>query len=261
MTVIANAKERFSNRVENYIRYRPGYPDGIVPLLQTKCGLRADSVIADIGSGTGILSRIFLVNGNTVFGVEPNKEMREAAERLLRSWTGFKSVDGSAEATTLATRSVHLAMAGQAFHWFDREACRREFARILRPKGWVVLIWNDRKTEATAFLRDYEQLLHTYATDYAKVDHKRIDEQVLQAFFQGTPAKAVLPNFQQFDFEGLRGRLLSSSYVPEHGEPGHAEMLTALRRLFDEHQHEGQVTIEYDTLVYYGQLPEHSAGT
>src|SRR5437660_4475378 len=179
--------ERFSNRVENYLRYRPRYPKEIVQLIETECGLRSESSIADIGSGTGILAELFLRNGNHVFGIEPNREMREAGERLLAIYTRFTSVAGTAEATTLPDQSIDLITAGQAFHWFDRDSCRKEFMRILRPGGWVVLVWNDRRIDSTPFLAAYEQLLVTYGTDYQQVDHKRIDSAVLREFFKGEP--------------------------------------------------------------------------
>src|SRR5712691_7831802 len=143
----ADAKQRFSNRVADYVRYRPGYPPAVLDLLRTDCGLRPDHVVADIGSGTGILSKLFLENGNRVFGVEPNAEMRQAGEEYLASYDGFSSIEGSAESTTLADSSVDFITAAQAFHWFDPQAARREFARILKPGGWVVILWNDRRME------------------------------------------------------------------------------------------------------------------
>jgi SAM-dependent methyltransferase len=246
---------RFSSRVENYIKYRPGYPPAIVDLLKADCQLTADSVIADVGSGTGILTELFLKNGNRVFGVEPNREMREAAERLLAGYARFTSVAGRAESTLLDDRSVDFVMAGQAFHWFDQAQARREFARILWPGGWVVLVWNERCIEATPFLVAYEQLLQTYGTDYKEVDHKRITRDVLASFF--APAEyrqAAFGNRQVFDCAGLRGRLLSTSYAPEEGHPSYAPMLDALHAVFQAHQADGQVTFDYDTNVYYGQL-------
>jgi ubiquinone/menaquinone biosynthesis C-methylase UbiE len=178
--------------------------------------------------------------------------MREAAERLLKN--KFTSIAATAEETTLPNSSADFIVAGQAFHWFDRDRCRREFARILRPGGWVVLIWNDRKTQSTPFLIGYENLLKTYATDYSKVDHKQIDDEVVRRFFGYAPAKKLFPSGQEFDFEGLKGRLLSSSYAPEPGQPGHAEMLSELEALFNTHQQNGSVEFAYDTVVYYGKL-------
>src|SRR6185503_1231931 len=155
--------ERFSTRVESYIKYRPSYPTEVLELMRVRCGLAATSMVADIGSGTGILTELLLETGATVFAVEPNKEMRAAAERLLSDYGRFRSVDGTAEATTLPDASVDLITASQAFHWFDIQKARRELARVLRPRGWVVLIWNERPVDASAFLDEYDALLRRHA--------------------------------------------------------------------------------------------------
>jgi len=246
--------KRFSSRVDNYVRFRPGYPPEILGFLKTDCALTADSAIADIGSGTGKLTELFLGNGNRVFGVEPNREMREAGERLLKGSANFTSVGGTAEETTLQDASVDFITAGQAFHWFDRNRCRTEFARILKPGGWVVLIWNDRRTAASQFLVEYEKLLQTHATDYSKVDHKQIDDDVVKEFFGFEPAKKTFPSSQDFDFQGLKGRLLSSSYAPEPGQRGHYEMLHDLEKLFKARQENGRIRFIYDTVLYCGKL-------
>jgi len=252
---VRDSKQRFSTRVENYVKYRPGYPAGLVGLLANECGLSPASVVADVGSGTGILAERFLANGNAVYGVEPNREMREAAERLLSGYERFTSVDGSAEATTLGDASVDFVTAGQAFHWFDHAAARREFGRVLRPGGWVVLVWNVRRVDATPFMTEYEELLRTYGTDYEHVSHHGVDERELEAFFgEAAYAARALANAQTFDYEGLEGRLLSSSYVPERGQPGYAPMLEALGALFARHECDGRVAFEYDTKVFFGRL-------
>lgn len=249
-----DSTKRFSSRVENYIKYRPGYPPDVLDLLKEKCGLTAASIVADIGSGTGILTELFLKHGNPVFGVEPNREMREAAERLLNTYPNFTSVSGTAEATALKNQCADFIAASQAFHWFDRERARREFLRILKPGGWVVLIWNDREL-ASPFARAYEQLLRTYGTDYEDVNHRHADAKVIGPFFGANGyERASFPNRQRFDAEGLKGRLMSSSYAPEPGQPKHVPMLAALNTLFSEHQTDGKVSFEYDTVVYYGQL-------
>ena len=246
---------RFSDRVENYVRYRPGYPPAVLRVVEEECGLTAASVVADVGSGTGILSGLFLRNGNLVYGVEPNEEMRAAGERLLAEYPNFRSVAGAAEATTLADASVDFVPAGQAFHWFDREGARREFRRVLRAGGWVVVVWNERRTDTTPFLRDYERLLLTHGTDYAEVSHKYVDENLIFPFFgEGRARLATFDNEQVFDFEGLRGRALSASYVPAPGHPGHERMMAELAALFAEHNEGGRVVFEYDTKVYYGRL-------
>lgn len=246
-------EQRFSDRVENYVRYRPGYPQEILTMLQREIGLTSHAIIADIGSGTGISAELFLRFGCEVHAVEPNREMREAAERLLSRHPGFHSVNGGAQATTLPDQSVDLIVAAQAFHWFNTPETRAEFNRILKPGGHVVLIWNERKLDATPFLRAYEQLLLTCATDYTQVRHENIDEGALRSFFIGSHDTHTFPNEQRFDFEGLKGRLLSSSYAPSEGQPRHDEMIAELRRIFDAHQVSGQVCFEYDTRVHVGR--------
>jgi SAM-dependent methyltransferase len=246
---------RFSSRVENYVKYRPSYPNGVIETLVKECGLNEKLVVADIGSGTGIPTELLLKNGNRVFGVEPNREMREAGERLLKKYSKFKSVEGRAEITTLADRSIDFVTAGQAFHWFDREKARGEFVRILRPGGWVVLIWNKRLTDTSPFLRAYEELLQDYSIDYTMVDHRNANSDALEAFFAPQPfTLRRFDNRQAFDFDGARGRLLSSSYTPERGHANYQRMIDALHAIFDAHQKNGLVTFEYVTLLYYGHL-------
>ncbi|CAN5169050.1 class I SAM-dependent methyltransferase [soil metagenome] len=245
---------RFSDRVANYVRYRPEYPDELLHCLRHDFGLSAETTVADVGSGTGISSAFLLRSGCSVIGVEPNEEMRSAAEEQLACQARFRSVAGSAEATTLPDRSVDLVAAGQAFHWFDRDAARMEFARILQPGGVAVLFWNSRSAAGTPLLRGYEQLLQRYGTDYAEVNHRRIDAESLRSFFGGPVSSRVFANAQTLDFTGLRGRLLSSSYTPGEGHPDRAPMLRTLRSIFDEHQRDGTVRIAYDTELYIGSV-------
>jgi len=249
-----NATSRFSDRVENYVRYRPGYPPQVVHALQAQCGLAPSHVAADIASGTGIWTRILLENGNPVFGVEPNAEMREAGERLLAGFPKFSSVAGTAEATTLADHSMDFVTAAQAAHWFHREQARREFVRILKPGGWLVLLWNERLTNSTKFLRDYEQLLLTYGTDYEEVRHERTTDAVNEFFDPAPFQKCVFEMRQEFDYAGVEGRLLSSSYAPGPEHPQHAPMLRELRRVFDANVVEGRTAFEYKTRMYFGRL-------
>ena len=245
--------QRFSSRVDNYARFRPGYPAEIIELLKQQCGLTGASVIADIASGTGIFTRLLLENGNHVLGVEPNEKMRVAGEEYLASYPNFTSITGTAETTTLPDHSVDLTTCAQAAHWFDREKALNEFRRILKPDGYLVLIWNDRRIGATAFAHDYEQLLLKYGTDYAEV--KRRDNASAE-FFGSIPCKKrVLRNFQDLDYAGLEGRLLSSSYTPQSGHASYAPMKAALKHIFDTHHIGGRVRMEYDTKLYFGQLP------
>lgn len=217
--------------------------------------MTASSVIADIGSGTGNLSEIFLKNGNRVYGIEPNRGMREAGERLLQRYDNFKSIEATSEATTLKVGSIDFVTAGQSFHWFDHEKTRREFLRILRPGGWTALVWNERRTDSTPFLVAYEKMLIEYGTDYETVKHTNIDDGIIAAFFAPVDFRLkIFATRQVFDFESLKGRLLSSSYTPEEGHPNHSRMLDELERIYHAHQVNGEVAFEYDTKIYYGQL-------
>ena len=249
---------RFSDRVEDYVRYRPGYPPEVLDLLRAECGLRPSHVVADIASGTGMFTRLLLENGNSVFAVEPNAEMREMGIRLLEPYNRLVSIAGTAEETTLGSASVDFVTAAQAAHWFDLPRARAEFARILRPEGWCVLIWNERRAETTPFLRDYEQLLLTYGTDYKEVRHERTTAIIHEFFAPALADERVFDLRQQFDYQGLAGRLLSSSYAPLDGHPSHAPMMLELQRIFRAHATDNVVEFEYNTRVYYGRLGEAS---
>jgi SAM-dependent methyltransferase len=248
--------ERFSSRVEQYVRYRPDYPPAVVDRLTREWGLASGWPVADVDSGPGNLSRLFLERGCAVTGVEPNAEMRAAGERLLGDEPRFTSVAGTAEATTLPDESVDLVVAGQAFHWFEPEATRREFTRVLRPPRRVALIWNERRLNSTPFLVAYEHLLLTYGTDYTDMRHGSAVETTVLAPFFGLDgyARSTFDNQQIFDLPALRGRLLSSSYTPEPRQPGYDAMLAELAAIFAAHQSDGVVAFAYDTNVYYGVL-------
>ena len=249
-----NATQRFSDRVENYVRYRPGYPGEILNLLRERCGLTPSAAIADIGFGTGIFTRVLLENGNPVFGIEPNREMREAGESFLAKYPAFRSIDAKAEQTSLPDSSVDFVTAAQAAHWFDREPTRREFSRILKPGGWVVLIWNERLTEGTPFQVEYEKLLLEHGTDYAQVRHERTTNTIGE-FFAPAPHEMVAFRTQQsFGFEGLEGRTFSSSYIPSPSDARSAPIREALRDLFERHQVNDTVAFDYDTKVFFGRL-------
>jgi len=252
---VTNVATRFSSRVKYYTKYRPSYPNEIIDYLSHKLGLSPSSVIADVGSGTGILSELFLKNGNQVFGVEPNREMRTEAESLLKLYPNFNSIDGSAESTTLKSLSIDFIVAGQSFHWFDVHRARHEFLRLLNPPNWVVLIWNDRQTDTTPFLKAYEHFLHSYSTDYGQVNHKNVNEDVLNEFFGNCNYQVKqFSNEQIFDYDGLLGRALSSSYIPMDDNPQFKTMITVLQEIFVNHSNNGVINFKYDTKLYYGHL-------
>ncbi len=255
---VTDSTRRFSDRVAHYVLARPGYPAALFEYCQLELGLGPAQVIADVGSGTGILARLFLGNGNEIFGVEPNREMREAGEAYLADYAKFQSVEGTAEATTLTEQSVDFIVAGQAFHWFKLGPARAEFVRILRPAGWVLLVWNERMLDGSAFAEGYEALTRTYSTDYAKVSRSWVTSsgaEVLGPFFGPDGYRVVsFDNEQMLDFDGLSARVLSSSYMPLAGQTGFEPMMASLARLFDENQRDGRVRILYKTNAFFGRM-------
>ncbi len=246
--------QRFSSRVADYVRYRPSYPQAAIALLAERCGLRRGAQVADLGCGTGILARLLLAAGARVFGVEPNDGMRAAAEADLGSDPDFTSVRGTAEATTLAPGSIDLVVAGQAFHWFRVAEARAESLRILRPGAQAALLWNEHPAGGSDFLRDYEALVRRHAPEYDQVVASRADERAMREYLGRAPQCVTFPNSQVFDFDGLKGRLRSSSYAPEPGHPQHEPLMRGLRQVFERHARGGRVTFPYLTLVYFGPL-------
>jgi len=242
---------RFSSRVENYVKYRPHYPAALLEQVVEQTGLEPGWTVADVGSGTGILARLFLDNGNTVIGVEPNAKMRAAGETCLADFAQFKTVDGRAERTGLPDKSVELVAVGQAFHWFDPDDTAREFRRILVPGGRTILVWNTRRVDANPFMREYENLLVTRAVDYKAVDHRNVNAAILSRFFE-TYTRNISDTKQSLDYAAFEGRLMSSSYAPAPEHEKHATMLDGLRQLFDKHQQDGAVEMCYVTEMYCG---------
>ena len=246
--------KRFSTRVENYIKYRPSYPPEIITLLESDCGLTSDKLIADMGFGTGFLTKLFLKHGNPVVGIEPNADMRAAGERTLAEYSNFESIDATAEATTLRDNSIDMIIAGQAFHWFDRAKVRPEFQRILKPNGWVVLIWNGFHVETSPLNNGYQEIVLRHGTDYKEVA-REISGIDVEPFFAPNECRCAKFAFKQtFDFEGLKGRLLSSSYAPDATHPRFEEMIDELRRLFAANEQNGKVEFDYQSEVYYGRM-------
>ncbi|RDS80836.1 class I SAM-dependent methyltransferase [Dyella monticola] len=248
--------ERFSDRVADYVRFRPTYPTVLVDWLRKAQGVTADWRVADVGAGTGISSKLFLDAGHSVTAVEPNAAMRGAALEWLGDNPKFHAVDGRADATTLDDASVDLVSVAQAFHWFDPQTTRREFHRILRPGGLAAIYWNSRRLVGTPFLEGYEALLQTYGTDYTSVAERYADEPRMREWFgEGWRGTASFDHRQRLDFDALRGRLMSSSYAPQAGHPKHEPMIEALRTLFDACAVNGHISFDYDTRVYVGEVP------
>lgn len=252
-----NPVERFSNRVDDYRFHRPGYPKAAVDLLRDTCGLRAGARVADIGSGTGIFTKLLLEAGFDVTAVEPNEPMRLAAEEDLRHFPRFHPVAAAAEKTGLPGASFDAITVAQAFHWFDSEGARREFRRLLRPGGWVFIIRNERQAEGSPFARDYEALLRTLGQAYETVAHRdeAATKRTREEFFQPDAASlAAFDNPHTMDWPGLRGRFLSASYVPAKGDARHEYYLARLEEIYNRHAVDGKVTFGQQTEIHYGRL-------
>jgi len=253
-----SSADRFDDRVADYVKHRPSYPADAIDFVLRALELAPGDVIADVGAGTGISSALFLDRGVRVCAVEPNAPMRSAAEAMLGGRDGFSAHAGTAEATTLRDASVDAIVAAQAFHWFDPPRAHDEALRILRPSSRAAnaaLLWNARREHGTSFLEGYEQLLLARATDYAKVRHQNVAaSDALARFFGGPPTKWSTTNVQRFDWEGLRGRAASSSYVPSAGHPAHEDFYRALRALFDRTSEDGTVAFEYEVDVYSARV-------
>lgn len=244
--------QRFSNRVEDYVKYRPSYPPEAVDAVLGS-GLDQRSQVADVGSGTGILSELLLPRVGQVYAVEPNDRMRSAAEARLGGREGFISVAASAEATDLPDQSVDLVTAAQAFHWFDVDQALAEFRRILRAPRRLALMWNDRLSD-TPFLEDYEALLQAVGTDYQTVNHQQLTDDDLAGLFTDEFELSRFDNQQRLDLEGLKGRLFSSSYTPAPDDAGYPAMVSGIEDIFKRHQQAGHVVVRYQTLVYAGLI-------
>lgn len=259
--------ERFSNRADAYVRGRPAYPLAIVEHLQTAGALKPapagikpgkGQTVVDIGVGTGLSAEPFLRSGCTVIGVEPSAQMREAGEQQLHEYAdrgSYRTVAGTAEATTLPAHAADLIIAGQAFHWFDVPRAAVEARRILRSGGWAALIWNDRQSTGSAFLAGYEALLRTHGIDYAKVIHRHVDDAGIARFFApAQTAVATFDNPRELEHEDLLALAGSASYLPAPGDPRHAAMVAALNALFDSNAKNGVVQMMYRTRMHYAQI-------
>jgi SAM-dependent methyltransferase len=247
---------KFSKKAEVYSKYRPSYPKQIIEISGAQISFTKDKIVADVGSGTGILSRIFLDNGNFVYGVEPNDEMRSFAEKNLAKYPKFVSLNRLAEDTGLPNGSVDLVTAGQALHWFDRDRARKEFARILKkPSGYVMIVYNERKKKDAA-MDDYDRLVDRNAS---KSETPDIDSEYLAKFFATKDYKEfTVANEQVLDYDGLVGRATSASYLPSVGEPGFDLLEKDLKELFAKYEENGKIVLRYETILFLGQIRESS---
>lgn len=253
MTTTDDPTQRFTIRAENYARYRPGYPPAVLDCLRDECGLTPETVVVDIGSGTGILTALLLTNGNQVYAVEPNKAMRQEAEQALAGNPKFLSINGRAEATTLPDHSIDLIVVGQAFHWFDAHASRVEFKRILRPGSYVSVIWNARDFSNDPLMAAYEGVLADFGMGHKVINH-RVHASDLETLFPDGRRTRTFNHLRPMDFDTLWGGFLSASYAPTPDDPRYEPMRAALQAVFDTHQRDGRVTFVYQTAVNFGRL-------
>jgi SAM-dependent methyltransferase len=253
--VTADPTQRFSDRVEAYLAGRPRYPAELVTHLETIGALPRTGVVADIGVGTGLSAEPFLAAGHRVVGVEPNAPMRAAGVEYLGRFPAYEACDGTAEATGLAPGSVDLVIAGQAFHWFDPSRFRAESVRVLRPGGWGALIWNDRDLTGTPFLAGYEALLLEYGNDYQAIRYKHQGTDAIPVYFGGqAPAAWEFRHRRGMDWAMLAALAGSASYLPAPGQARHAELMAALRALFDANAAGGRVEMRYTCRVHAAPL-------
>lgn len=247
---------RFDNRVASYRRGRPSYPYAVLACLRQVYGLRPVACVADVGAGTGLLTRLLLTAGCTVYAVEPNAQMRHTAAAQLGGHPGYRSNAGSAEATHLPPRSVDFVTAGQAFHWFQQEAARAEFRRILRPGGWVALVWNERRVRGTPLLDGYQALVERFGAHVAQVDHTHVaDASTLAGFFrEGDYATHTFEQRQPLSRSGLVDRLASTSYMPGPDHAAYGALLEAIDALFAAAAVRDRVEMIYDTRLYVGRV-------
>jgi SAM-dependent methyltransferase len=251
-----NPTGRFAGLAGTYARFRPTYPESAIAFIVARCNLHGGSELVEIGCGTGISSRIFTARGVAVLGLEPNAEMRTAAENEPFPPDLPKPIyrEGRAEATGLPPCSADAVVAAQAFHWFEPEPALREFHRILRPGGWVVLMWNERD-ECDPFTAAYGAVIRTGPdTALVEVSRARGGEPLLVSPLFESGERVVFKNQQNLTYEGLLGRAFSCSYAPK--DPDQVEAWTrSLREVFDEYQVEGKVVLQYETSVYLARRP------
>ncbi|OOG16976.1 hypothetical protein BWD42_15985 [Sphingobacterium sp. CZ-UAM] len=244
-----NNIERFTDRVVDYEKFRPNYPKEIIQILSEKIGFNKRWLVADIGSGTGLSTQLFLENGNDVFAVEPNREMRESLVHHFKTYRNLIALNTTAEDTSIESGCVDLIFAGQSFHWFDRNACYKEFNRILTKSGHIVLVWNQRDP-TDAFQQEYEQFLRQHIPTYQSVSHKNISDEDLRDFFVDRPmTKVSLQNQQVFDLKSFLGRVRSSSYFPKDGDENKT-LYDDLRLLFEKYAISKRIVFKYITEIY-----------
>lgn len=244
---------RFSGKTADYIKYRPKYPSDLLTLLKTEIGLNPGFKVADIGSGTGISTLVFTENGNTVYAVEPNTDMRKAAEQIFEGNSHFISINGSAESTGLENGSIDLIFSGTAFHWFDLSKTKKEFIRILKTGGTVVISWISRDI-SDKLQQETEDIYNKYTEDIEAVENQKQRESVEKFFAPQMVEYRRFLHSQPFTEDEYLGRLRSSSFFPDVSHKDYTAMSDDFREVFRKYQKNGIVDFKYITEVYWGKL-------
>jgi len=243
--------EIFSKRSKYYAEFRPSYSESLLGLIVERCGLTAEHVVADLGSGTGTLTSLFLRIGNSVFAVEPNADMRAMSEQLLGRYPGFKSVNATAEATTLPGRSVDLVTAGRAMQWFDIPSALQEISRILRPGGWTVAVWNELRP--SPLVSAYRDVVSAYCSNSEEMAQRRQGvRDLLERLGFGIER---LENKQRLNLAQLKGLILSLSSSPGPESPRFEAMMRDVEDVFVKYATNDYVQFDYMTLVYFRRAP------
>ena len=243
--------DKFTGKAENYEKFRPSYPIEILNSFYDY-NLNQNSIIADIGSGTGKLTKIFLENGNIVYAVEPNDDMRNMAISTLNEYKNFISIKGSAEITTLQNKIIDFVTVGQAFHWFNPLKALDEFKRILKNNGVLALVWNNGKT-SSAFMQEYENILDNIKNHNNK-NHRDISDETIEKYYSKDYKKLTVENIHELNFNEILGRVLSSSCSPKENTKEYYETRNLLKEIFNKYKQNDKIIIEYETVIYIGRL-------
>jgi ubiquinone/menaquinone biosynthesis C-methylase UbiE len=246
-----STSDRFLGKTDDYVKFRPGYPIEILDYLSKNHGFSSNAICAEVGSGTGKFSELLLQNKNKVFAVEPNGEMRGAAEKSLTAFQSFKSVSGDSVNTTLEKGSIDFIFCAQALHWFANENTAKEFKRILKPNGRVVIIWNKKAYEKSSFMKGIHKIFIEDCIDFLSVKLENIaDKEILSSLFKDNYDSYSIDTKQTFNLDGLIGRMMSASYAPPEGHPKHQKFISEIKKLFQSEEKKGSVEFLYETVTY-----------
>jgi len=251
---MVDARSLFNGKASIYSRYRPDYPKDLLKMLEKETGFNRNWIVADIGSGTGIMSRLFLENGNHVYCIEPNDDMRSESIKLTSSFLKCKVLKGTAENTGLDTDSIDIIVAGQSFHWFDPVAAKKEMTRVLKPGGFAALIWNNRSERENSLSKEYDYICSKYSHNYQGTGNSRIESDTFITFFHNGFKKFETPNYQKLNLDGILGRYFSTSYALQPQDPEYGDAVESLKKLFRKFEKNGYATMEYETQIFLGQL-------